>query len=86
VAGVGYRYELRRDDEIVATGHLTLDAPVSAGDPIAIGSSRGTVRDVQPIYGQRERRLVIDLGTPELPGVRRLTAEEGLEPADPATT
>jgi hypothetical protein len=65
VAGVGYRYELRRDDEIVATGHLILDTPVSAGDPIAIGSSRGTVRDVQPIYGQQERRLVIDLGTPE---------------------
>ena len=56
---------LRRDDEIVATGHLILDTPVSAGDPIAIGSSRGTVRDVQPMYGQQERRLVIDLGTPE---------------------
>lgn len=65
MAGVGYRYELRRGDEIVATGHLTLDTPVSAGDPITIGSSRGTVRDVHAIYGQQERRLVIDLGTPE---------------------
>jgi hypothetical protein len=62
---VGYRYELRRGTEIVATGHLTLDAPVLAGDPITIGRSRGTVRDVQPMLGQQERRLVIDLGAPE---------------------
>lgn len=65
MAGVGYRYELRRGAEIVATGHLTLESPVSAGDPITIGRSRGTVRDVQPMLGVKERRLVIDLGSPE---------------------
>jgi hypothetical protein len=48
VAGVDYRYELRRADELIATGHLNHD-PV--GDEVEIGG--------QP--GERELRLVIQV-------------------------
>jgi hypothetical protein len=37
VAGVGYRYELRRGDEVVATGHLSRELPLEVGDRIEIG-------------------------------------------------
>jgi hypothetical protein len=33
-----YRYELRRGDEVIATGHLTREQPLEVGERIAIGS------------------------------------------------
>ncbi len=56
-----YRYELRRGDEIVATGHLTHQAPLEVGDRIAIGRAEGIVREIEPTLGGSERRLVIQL-------------------------
>jgi hypothetical protein len=32
VAGVDYRYELRGDDEVVATGHLSREHGVNSGN------------------------------------------------------
>jgi hypothetical protein len=37
VAGVGYRYELRRGDEVIATGHLHHEQSLEVGDRIQIG-------------------------------------------------
>jgi hypothetical protein len=62
----GYRYELRRGDEIIATGHLTHQTPLDVGDRITIGRAEGIVREIEPTLGGTERRLVIQL-LPPLP-------------------
>lgn len=56
-----YRYELRRGDEVIATGHLSPEQPLEVGDRITIGNSAGIVRDVEPLLGEREQRLVVQL-------------------------
>ena len=61
VAGVEYRYELRRADEVVATGHLNYEQPLEVGDRIEIGGQAGIVRAVEPLLGEREVRLVVQL-------------------------
>jgi len=42
VAGVGYRYELRRGDEVVATGHLNHEQSLEVGDRVQIGGQPGS--------------------------------------------
>jgi hypothetical protein len=61
VAGVDYRYELRRGDEVVATGHLSRDEPLEIGDRLEIGGQLGIVRTTEPMLGEREVRLVVQL-------------------------
>jgi hypothetical protein len=61
VQGIAYRYELRRGEEIVATGHLTRETRLEVGDRIAIGSSEGIVRSIEPTLGERELHLVVQL-------------------------
>jgi hypothetical protein len=56
-----YRYELWRGDEVIATGHFNLELPLEVGERITIGSRAGTVRDVGPLLGERELRLVVQL-------------------------
>ena len=56
-----YRYELRRGDEIVATGHLQLEQPVERGDRVVIGGHAGIVRTIEPLLGERKLRLVIQI-------------------------
>ena len=48
-----YRYELRRGDAIVATGHLTDETPLDVGDRITIGRAEGIVRQIEPILGEK---------------------------------
>lgn len=57
----GYRYELRLGDEMIATGHLTQQEPLKVGDRVAIGGRTGIVRDVDPLLGDHELRLVLQL-------------------------
>ena len=61
VAGVDYRYELRRGDEVVATGHLSREEPLEVGDRLEIGGQLGIVRTTDPLLGEREVRLVVQL-------------------------
>ena len=61
VAGVEYRYELRRADEVVVTGHVNYEQPLEIGDRIEIGGQPGIVRTVEPLPGEREARLVVQL-------------------------
>jgi hypothetical protein len=61
MGGVEYRYELRRGDEIVATGHLSRERPLEVGERLTIGSREGIVRAVDPLLGEREQRLVVQL-------------------------
>jgi hypothetical protein len=56
-----YRYELRRADEVVATGHLSREQPLEVGEQIAIGNQVGIVRTIEPLLGEREMRLVVQL-------------------------
>jgi hypothetical protein len=61
MAAFEYRYELRRGEELVATGHLMREHPFELGDQIVIGASAGTVRAVEPLLGDRELRLVVQV-------------------------
>ena len=56
-----YRYELRRGDEVVATGHLSREEPLEVGDRLPIGGREGIVRTVEPLLGELELRLVVQL-------------------------
>jgi hypothetical protein len=53
VPGVDYRYELRRADEVVATGHLNREQPLEVGERLEIGGQIGIVRAVEPLLGSR---------------------------------
>ena len=56
-----YRYELRRGEEVIATGHFSRQSPFEVGERITIGGRAGIVRDVEPTLGEREQRLVVQL-------------------------
>ena len=56
-----YRYELRRGEEVIATGHLSREEPLEVGERITIGSQSGIVRSVEPLLHERELRLVVQL-------------------------
>jgi hypothetical protein len=56
-----YRYELRRGDEIVATGHLTNEEPLQVGQRLNIGRRRGVVQTIHPVLRASELRLVVQL-------------------------
>jgi hypothetical protein len=60
-----YRYELRDSDHLVATGHLTLEQPLQAGDKVAIGPRRALVRSVSATVGSQELQLVLELSVTE---------------------
>ena len=61
-----YRYELRRSDDVVATGHLSREQPLEVGERVTIGSQAGIVRTVEPLLGERELRLVVQLARDHL--------------------
>ena len=61
-----YRYELRRGDEVIATGHLSSEQLLEIGERVAIGSRSGIVRSIEPILGQHELRLVVQLRRDDL--------------------
>lgn len=56
-----YRYELRRGDDVIATGLLSSEQPLEIGERMTIGSRSGIVRSIEPLLGQRELRLVVQL-------------------------
>ena len=57
-----YRYEMRRGDEIVATGHLSNEQPLEVGETLTIGSCAGLVRSIEPQLHEQELQLVVQLG------------------------
>ena len=56
-----YRYELRRGNEVIATGHFNREQPLEVGARITIGSHNGIVRAIEPLLVEREQRLVVQL-------------------------
>ena len=61
MAGVDYRYELRRGDEVVATGHLMREEQLKVGDRLEITGQPGIVRTIEPLLGEHELRLIVQL-------------------------
>lgn len=61
MAAVVYRFELRHEDEIFATGHLSPQEPLEVGDSVKIGRRVGIVRAIEPLLGETELRLVVQL-------------------------
>ncbi|HEY5693242.1 MAG TPA: hypothetical protein VIR14_01930 [Gaiellaceae bacterium] len=59
-AFVHYRYELRRGDEILATGYLLRTDPLAVGERIRVAGQPGVVRMIEPELGDRTLRLVVD--------------------------
>jgi hypothetical protein len=56
-----YRYELRRGDDVIATGHLSRELPLEVGERIAIGARMGIMRSVEPLLAEHELRFVIQI-------------------------
>lgn len=56
-----YRYELRRGDEVIATGHLSSEQPFEVGERITIGSRSGIARANRAVVDERELGLVVQL-------------------------
>jgi len=56
-----YVFELRRGEEVVATGHTTQEEPIEIGDRVTLGGREGIARSVEPILGEHELRLVVQL-------------------------
>jgi hypothetical protein len=61
VGSFGYRYELRRGEEVVATGHLSVDQAIEVGERVEVLGREGIVRSIEPLLGERELRLVVQL-------------------------
>jgi len=56
-----YLYELRRGEQVIATGHLTHNEPLEIGGRITIAGREGIVRSIIPIRGQIQQRLIVQL-------------------------
>jgi hypothetical protein len=56
-----YRYELRRSDELIATGHMSSERAFVVGERVVIGGYSGIVRSTEPLLGEHELRLVVQL-------------------------
>jgi hypothetical protein len=63
-----YRYELRRGEEVIATGHLSREEPLEVGERVTIGGQAGIVRSVEPLLHERELRLVLQLWRDDVGG------------------
>jgi hypothetical protein len=53
-----YKYELRRDNAVIATGRIQLDDPPSPGDTLSLGTQR--VRVVDVVRLGRTPRLILE--------------------------
>ena len=61
MAAFAYRYELRRGEDVVSTGHLTQERGLEVDQRIEIAGELGIVRAIEPLLGEREFRLVVQL-------------------------
>lgn len=61
VATFSYSYELRRGEELLATGHLSRDSLLEIGQRINVNGREGIIRSIEPQLHQSEQRVVIQL-------------------------
>jgi hypothetical protein len=67
VTALSYSYELRRGEELLATGHLSRDSPLEPGERINVNGREGIIRSIEPQLHQSEQRLVIQLSGNDAP-------------------
>jgi hypothetical protein len=53
-----YKYELRRDNAVIATGRIQLEDPPSPGDTFSLGTQLVRVADV--VHLGRTPRLILE--------------------------
>jgi hypothetical protein len=56
-----YVFELRRGEEVVATGRMAREEPIEIGHRVTLGGREGIARSIEPILGEHELRLVVQL-------------------------
>ena len=56
-----YRYQLRRGDEVVATGHISFEHQLEVGERVEIGGSAGLVHSAAPTLHDLELHLIVEL-------------------------
>ncbi len=61
MAGFAYRYELRRGDEVIASGRLTRERALEVGERITLSGRLGVVRSIEPVLSERDLHMVIQL-------------------------
>jgi hypothetical protein len=54
MAGFAYRYELRRGDEVIATGRMTRERALEVGERITLNGRPGVVRSIEPALSERD--------------------------------
>jgi len=59
--GVTYRYELRRGSETIATGHMSSELTLEVGQQTRVAGHAVEVRSIEPLLGERELRLVLEV-------------------------
>jgi hypothetical protein len=47
--------------EVIATGHQLIEEPLQVGDRLLLTGREGIVRTIEPLIGEREVRLVVQL-------------------------
>ena len=57
---MGYRYELRRDGELLVTGYLSWEHELSPGDTVSIAGHHGVVRSVRAQLGDQAPLLMLE--------------------------
>jgi hypothetical protein len=56
-----YRYELRRGNDLLATGHITFDHQLEVGERVEMGGSTALVESLQPTLHDQELQLTVQL-------------------------
>jgi hypothetical protein len=54
-----YKYELRRDNAVVATGRIQLDEPPARGEMLSLGTQRVRVEEI--VHLGRTPRLILEV-------------------------
>lgn len=57
---VHYRYELRREGEILATGYLLRTDPLEVGTKVTVAGKSGIVRAIEPEPADGTLHLVVE--------------------------
>jgi len=61
MAGFAYRYELRRGEEVIATGRMMRERALEVGERIPLSGRLGVVRSIEPVLGERDLHMVVQL-------------------------
>ena len=67
MASLSYTYELRRGEELLATGRFSRDSPLDVGQRIQVNGREGIIRSIEPQLHRGDQRVVIQLVRSDAP-------------------